>query len=45
VEEHECEICGEPSDWLTDPIAEFRRDGETIMAHGQCGLDFGLELA
>lgn len=45
MEEYECELCGEATDWLTDPAAEFRRAGESVMAHAQCGLDAGLELA
>lgn len=38
----DCEICGEPED---DETGMFLRDGEVIVAHGQCGADFGLELA
>jgi hypothetical protein len=45
MDEYECELCGEATDWLTDPAAEFRRAGESVMAHAQCGLDAGLELA
>lgn len=45
MEEYECELCGEATDWLTDPAAEFRRAGESVMAHAQCGLDAQLILA
>ena len=42
-----CEKCGERgSD--ADPVAHFKhpeRFGEYVMAHGQCGEDFELELA
>lgn len=42
-----CEQCGEDGT-LNDPVAHFKhpeRFGEYVMAHGQCGEDFGLELA
>lgn len=45
MEEYVCELCEEPTDFMTDPAAEFRRAGETVIAHAQCGLDAGLELA
>ena len=43
-DDDECELCGEGNDEL-DPLGMFRQDGETITAHGQCGVDAGLELA
>lgn len=49
-ETEECQICGEPAD---DEMGEFGLpEGKTapdgsvsIVAHGQCGLDHGLETA
>lgn len=46
----ECQICGEPAD---DEMGEFclpegmtdPGGSPTIVAHGQCGLDFNLEIA
>lgn len=46
-DELSCEKCGEPGDDL-DPVAHFKhpeRFGDYVMAHGQCGEDFELELA
>jgi hypothetical protein len=40
----ECQLCGEGQDEL-DPMGIFRRDGEDVIAHGQCGVDAGLDLA
>lgn len=45
-----CQICGEPAD---DEMGEFglpdeiRQPGDplSIVVHGQCGLDHGLEIA
>lgn len=45
----ECQICGEPAD---DEMGEFGLpEGQTspegsvtIVAHGQCGIDHGLEI-
>jgi len=42
-----CQKCGEPGD-DQDPVGHFKdpeKFGEYVMAHGQCGEDFGLELA
>lgn len=47
-EASECEICGEPFTGTfvgSDERGEFVRDGEHVVAHAQCGLDFELELA
>ena len=44
----ECEICEEPFTGTftgSDERGEFIRDGEHVIAHAQCGLDFELELA
>lgn len=48
----ECQLCGEPAD---DEMGEFTlpephpngnlEDKRSVIAHGQCGLDHGLELA
>lgn len=48
----ECQICGEPAD---DEMGEFTlpeahpnggtSDNRSVVAHGQCGIDHGLELA
>lgn len=43
-----CDLCDEPEDDpLGDPLAEFwdPEDEASVVAHGQCGLDRGLELA
>lgn len=43
-----CDLCEEPEDDpVGDPLAEFwDPDVEaSVVAHGQCGLDRGLELA
>lgn len=37
-----CELCGEDAD---DDTGQFIQDGKTIVAHGQCGIDAGLEFA
>lgn len=49
-----CQLCGEPAD---DEMGEFSlpvnpfdhdyltKDYPTVVAHGQCGLDHGLEMA
>ena len=48
LEEHyDCELCGEEETEL-DPLGHHRRPGEPgeyVLAHGQCGLDAGLEPA
>lgn len=42
-----CFYCDEPGE-DQDPVAHFKHPtifGEYVMAHGQCGEDFQLELA
>jgi hypothetical protein len=46
--DEDCQLCGEGSDDMFDPLAHFKdpaKPGEYVMAHGQCGEDAGLELA
>lgn len=40
----ECQLCGEPID---DEMGEFWDPAkeESVIAHGQCGIDAGLEMA
>lgn len=44
-----CDLCGEPFSYLTDEVGEFwdgdDEDGESVIAHAQCGIDHGLQLA
>lgn len=43
LDESKCQLCGEDSD---NEMGEFATEGESsVYAHGQCGLDHGLELA
>jgi hypothetical protein len=47
-DEWDCELCGEEidTDSTADPGGEFTGpNGESVIAHAQCGLDHGLELA
>lgn len=42
-----CEVCGHGDD-ADDPIGHFKhptRFGEYVLAHGDCGETYGLELA
>ena len=54
--ESECQICGEPFRSIHDEVGEFCEPGgdtdgnprsvfEHKIAHAQCGLDAGMELA
>jgi hypothetical protein len=38
----ECELCGEPID---DEMGEFTKGDTSVIAHGQCGIDAGLDMA
>jgi len=50
----DCEICGEhikasaPGDWL-EPVGEFwdptKPEEGSVIAHAECGLSRGLEVA
>lgn len=49
-ETEECQICGEPADGemgeFALPKGKTAPDGTvSVVAHGQCGLDHGLEIA
>ena len=38
-----CELCGEPAG---AEMGEFvKEDGSHVLAHAQCGIDAGLEMA
>jgi hypothetical protein len=37
-----CELCGEPAD---AEMAEFWNGERGVVAHAQCGIDAGMELA
>lgn len=43
-----CDLCGEPLE-VTDEVAEMYHPDdpleETVVVHGQCGLDRGMDLA
>jgi hypothetical protein len=47
MEEYECELCGEATDFMTDPAGEFwdKVNDKRVVAHAQCGLDAALDLA
>jgi hypothetical protein len=40
----DCQICGEPAD---EEMGEFwdHNSNDSVIAHGQCGLDAGFEMA
>lgn len=40
----ECGCCGERM-YEGDEAGEFARGSESVLAHAQCGIDAGLELA
>ena len=42
-----CEICGEPADNEMGEIysPEWPDDKPSVIAHAQCGIDAGLEVA
>lgn len=45
-----CQICGEPADGEMGEFGlpdKIRKPGDpvSLVAHGQCGLDHGLEIA
>lgn len=50
-----CQICGEPGDdemgefWVepdpANPLPPPNDKGYSVVAHGQCGIDHGLEIA
>lgn len=49
-DEEECQICGEPADGemgeFGTPIGTTTPEGSvSLVAHAQCGLDAGLEIA
>lgn len=41
-----CDVCQEPAE-DEDPLGIFKGEvfGSQVLAHGQCGIDQGLELA
>lgn len=47
VADGECDLCGEPYSYLHDEVGEFwdKDADDSVIAHAQCGIDHGLELA
>ena len=41
----ECQICGEWFQSANEEVGEFVKEDEHVIAHAQCGISAGLEMA